>query len=410
MSNLQSVGFAAPQDLPRAGSMTAMRRRMPRQIASVLSNPMASDEARARALQAMAGIQKKQTDALMASAARQGIRDQKKLMKLQAAALDFQGPGAVEIGLFEREIVDLVRRNSILLARMRPVKASGQPHRYLEQTQIATGSFTDPRNIAPTATGPTRVEKYGTLKAIVAQSNLTQFDVAVTKSQGIFGDIEAQDIHDVASACIVTMAVAAWAGTDTSLSAPTTVEYMGLLTQITTKNTISVGQSIIDSLKAQVAALMANQTYAVKPTAIYINPILGDLIDREAKGGQIYLGDAPVAPGMVVRSINTQAGPLPLIPDPYIPAIASGATTTYGFTAPASGLQILPAVIVTEDLIQRPYMPVGYESPWPQLFQLGLTGNLQGQFVGVQYDCVIAKAASYAHAVVGVTRPVNLIQ
>ncbi|WP_297386521.1 hypothetical protein, partial [Acidiferrobacter sp.] len=61
MSNLQSVGFAAPQDLPRAGSMTAMRRRMPRQIASVLSNPMASDEARARALQAMAGIQKKQT-------------------------------------------------------------------------------------------------------------------------------------------------------------------------------------------------------------------------------------------------------------------------------------------------------------------------------------------------------------
>ena len=410
MSNLQSVGFVSQNQMPRAGSMTSLGRKVPRAIAAVLANPMASDEARGRALQAMAGIQKKQAQALMASAVRAGVRDQQKLLKLQAAALDFQGPGAVEIGLFEREIVDLVRRNSILLARMRAVKASGQPHRYLEQTGIATGAFTDPRNIAPTATGPTRVEKYGTLKAIVSQSNLTQFDVAVTKAQGIFGDIEAQDIHDVASACIVTMAVAAWSGNDTSLSAPTTTQYMGLLNQIVTRATISVGQSIVDAIKAQVAALMANQTYAVKPTAIYINPVLGDLIDREAKAGQIYLGDAPVAPGMVVRSINTQAGPLPLIPDPYIPATQNGSTQQFGFTAPAAGTQNLFAVILTEDLIQRPYMPVGYESPWPQLFQLGLTGNLQGQFVGVQYDCVIAKAASYAHAILAVNRPINLVQ
>lgn len=409
MSNVQSVGFVARNDMPRAGTMTQMGRRVPRSVAAILSSPLSSDAARQQAMQAMAGYQKPQLQRIAAAAAQRGITNPEQLMRLQAAALDFQGPGAVEIGLFEREIVDLVRRNSILLSRMRAVKASGQPHRYLEQTAIATGAFTDPRNIAPTATGPTRVEKYGTLKAIVAQSNLTQFDVAVTKSQGIFGDIEAQDIHDVASACIVAMAIAAWAGTDTSLSAPTTTQYMGLLTQITTKSTISAGQSIIDSIKAQVASLMANQTYAVKPTAIYINPILGDLIDREAKGGQIYLGDAPVAPGMVVRSINTQAGPLPLIPDPYLPAIQNGASATYGFTAPAVGYQILPAVILTEDLIQRPYMPVGYESPWPQLFQLGLTGNLQGQFVGVQYDCVIAKAASYGHAVVGITRPTTLI-
>lgn len=407
MSNLQSAGFAASDQLRAANGGLPMRRRVPAGVAAVLRNPMASEDQRSKAMQIMASYQERQTKAIMASAAKAGVTDKNKLMKLQAAALDFQGPGAVEIGLFEREIVDLVRRNSILLARMRAVKASGQPHRYLEQTAIATGAFTDPRNIAPTATGPTRVEKYGTLKAIVAQSNLTQFDVAVTKTQGVFGDIEAQDIHDVASACIVTMAIAAWNGTDTSLSAPTTTQYMGLLNQITTRATVGVGQSIVDSIKAQVAALMANQTYAVKPTAIYINPVLGDLIDREAKAGQIYLGDAPVAPGMVVRSINTQAGPLPLIPDPYLP---SSTTAQYGFAAPASGFQNLFAVILTEDLIQRPYMPVGYESPWPQLFQLGLTGNLQGQFVGVQYDCVIAKAASYGHAVVGVTRPVNLIQ
>jgi hypothetical protein len=380
--SVQSVGFAAPGNMAALGisDSNALKMRTHQAIAAVLRDPKAPMELRAAATQ-----------------------------RLQAAALDFQGPGAVEIGLFEREIVDLVRRNSILLARVRAEKASGQPHRYLEQTAIATGGFTDPRNIAPTASGPTRVERYATLKAIVAQSNLTQFDVAVTKAQGIFGDIEAQDIHDVASACIVTMANAVWNGNDTSLSAPTTTQYMGLLRQITTKQTIGTGQSIVDAIKAQVAQLMANETYAVKPTAIYVNPILGDLIEREAKAMQIWVNEVEVVPGVLCRAIATQAGNLPLIPDPYLPSIAKGATETYGFTAPAAGLSIYPAVIVTEDLIQRPYMPVGYESPWPQIFQLGLTGNLQGQFVAVQYDAILAKAASYAHAIVGVTRPTNSI-
>ncbi|MHB8353365.1 MAG: hypothetical protein ACYDCF_02885, partial [Burkholderiales bacterium] len=297
----------------------------------------------------------------------------------------------------------------IMLARVRAEKASGQPHRYLEQTAIATGGFTDPRNIAPTASGPTRVERYATLKAIVAQSNLTQFDVAVTKAQGIFGDIEAQDIHDVASACIVTMAQAVWDGNDTSLSAPTTTQYMGLLNQITTKQTLGTGQSIVDGIKAQVAQIMANELYAAKPTAIYVNPVLGDFIEREAKAMQIWVNEVEVVPGVTCRAIATQAGNLPLIPDPYLPSIASGATNLYGFANPAAGFSIYPAVIVTEDLIQRPYMPVGYESPWPQIFQLGLTGNLQGQFVAVQYDAILAKAASYAHAILGVTRETNSI-
>ena len=389
--SVQSVGFANPGTTSMLGisPANAMKMRTHNAIASILRDPKAPIELRAAASQ-----------------------------RLQAAALDFQGPGAVEIGLFEREIVDLVRRNSILLARVRAEKASGQPHRYLEQTAIATGGFTDPRNIAPTASGPTRVEKYATLKAIVAQSNLTQFDVAVTKAQGIFGDIEAQDIHDVASACIVTMGQAVWNGNDTSLSAPTTTQYMGLLAQISAVNgvgnpvtnaaniagnlrKVAPGMSIVDGIKAQVAGLMANELYAVKPTAIYANPILGDLIEREAKAMQIWVNEVEIIPGVTCRAIATQAGNLPLIPDPYLPALTAAG---YGFAAPATGNSNYFAVVVTEDLIQRPYMPVGYESPWPQIFQLGLTGNLQGQFVAVQYDAILAKAASYAHGLVAVER------
>ena len=52
-----------------------------------------------------------------------------------------------------------------------------------------------------------------------------------------------------------------------------------------------------------------------------------------------------------------------------------------------------------------PYVSGETDNPNPLLFQLGLTGNLSGQFVGVMFDSIIAKAAGYAHAVVAVQRP-----
>lgn len=331
-----------------------------------------------------------------------GLSNDEAVAKLSAAALDFTGPGAVEIGLFEKEIVDLVRRESPTLAVVRAGKASGQPHRYLEQTGIATGAFVDPRNVSPTATGPTRVEKYGTLKAITAQSNLSQFDVAVTKNQGIFEELEAKDILDVASACVVTSAGALWDGTDTSLSAPTTLQYMGLLRQVTQQATIKPGASIIDGIKRQVALMMANETYKVRPDVIFANPLLIDYIEQEAKAMQIILGDVEVAPGVHVMAINTQAGKIPIVPDPYIP---TDTAANYGFAAPAAGFKNYYCMVGVRSMLQRPYMPVGYDSPFPQIYQLGLTGNLQGQFVGVLYDCIIAMGASYAHSVIAVVRP-----
>src|SRR6185369_10723036 len=79
------------------------------------------------------------------------------------------------------------------------------------------------------------------------------------------------------------------AGTDTSMSSPTTLEWMGVLAQVTQQFTIALGASIIDGIKAQIALMVANQTYVVRPTAIYVNPILADLIDQEAKASHIEL-------------------------------------------------------------------------------------------------------------------------
>jgi hypothetical protein len=329
------------------------------------------------------------------------MKFQAQALALQAAA-DFLGPGAIEIPIFEREIFDLVRRSSVAFGRFPQVKATGHPHRYFEQTAIATASATDPRNIVPAATSPTRVERGAMIKACVAQTNLSLFDVDVTRQQGIYVDLEAKDIEDIVSAIQVFRAQEVWGGTDTNLLTPTTQQWVGGLAQITQTSVIAPGASIIDGLKAMVALMSANQTYVVKPTAIYLNPILGDYVDREAKAANITLPEETVAAGVVVSKLRTQVGDLPMIADVWLPTSTGAA---FGFSAPPAGYKNYYAAIIMEPEVEIPYVSGQDDNPNPRIFQLGLIGNLAGQYVGIKFDAIIFKGASYAHAIVCVQRP-----
>jgi hypothetical protein len=319
------------------------------------------------------------------------------------AAADFLGNGAIEINKYEDEIFDLVRRMSVFLQRVDRKPANGHPHRYFEETAIGVGAFTDPRNITPTPTGPTRVERPAFIKAITAQTNFSLFDVDTTRQQGQFAAIEAKDIADITNSIIVTSAQAVWAGTDTSLSLPTTVQYVGLLTQITTQSVIGPGASIIDGIKSQVAELVAQIGFVVRPSAIWVNPVLGDYIDREAKASQITFDKVEIVGGVQVSSIQTQAGMLPLISDPYIPTTPVS-TAAFGFSATPANFKGYYAIILMESAVEMPVIHGGDGNLMPRLFQLGLLSGLQGQYVGVMFDAIIAKGANYAHATIQVQR------
>ena len=331
---------------------------------------------------------------------------QAQMMKFEAAA-DYLGTGAIEVNDYEDVISDIVRRSSVALQRFKAIPATGQPHRYFDQTAIAQGAFQSTGGqggsaISPTATGPTRTERPAFIKACVAQSNIALFDKMVTQQQKKFANVVAKDIDDIISGINVARASNLWNGNDTSLSAPTTVQYVGLLTQISTQYQVAVGASIIDGLKFAVAELVGQPGFAPRPSAIYVNPILGNYIDQEAKAGQIFLNEVEVVAGVKVKAISTQAGDLPLIGDAFLPAATAAA---YGFSAPPAGNKNYFAVILMEDEVEMPYVSGETDNPNPMLFQLGLTGNLSGQFVGVKFDAVIAKQAAYAHATVAVYRP-----
>ena len=313
------------------------------------------------------------------------------------AAADFLGPGAVEIERYQTEITDIVRRRGVFGQRVKQVPATGHPSRFFEETAIAAPTaaqaFVDPRSITPTLQTPTRVERSVPLKALVSQINYNLFDMEVGSQQSQFAYLQAKDLADAVVGVLRTHDVALWNGNDTSLSTPTTAQYFGAIGQIEAGGntaTIAAGASIVDGLKSIIAGMVASSSFDVRPTAIYANPVLLDLIDREMKAEfNVVLSTAQITGGLTVKMLSTQAGDLPLIPEWAI-----------GYTGTGGAGSVLPAYIVSEDLIEYHWLT----DPNPRVFALGLPSTLMTQSVVVKFGAVVVKGANYAHYEVKVDR------
>src|SRR5271167_2920951 len=116
------------------------------------------------------------------------------------AAADYIGPGAIEVPLYQTEILDIVQRRGIFGRRIKQVPATGHPSRFFEETAIpsptASSGFVDPRNIVAPVVSPTRVERSVPLKALVAQINYNLFDLELGQQQSQFAYLQAKDLTD----------------------------------------------------------------------------------------------------------------------------------------------------------------------------------------------------------------------
>ena len=330
-----------------------------------------------------------------------------------SAAADAFGPGVLLVPMFQPQITDMVARRGVLGQRVKHEPATGQPSRYFEQTRIVVGQFQDPRGMGfqPTQ-DPTRRERYLNIKAIVGSMQLGLFDVEITRQQGQYANLVSKDITDMVDGTLRTSDLALWAGTDTNLIFPTTNQYVGLLTQINRTASIPSTVRIIDGLKAEIASIIANPFFTVQPTAVYVNPILGDLIDQEERLNQRQMPAVPLnlaTGGLVVNGLATQAGHIPIIPDKYLLNGVTGGSLT------EAGKTDYKAVILTESLVEMHYVT----AQEPRVFQLGLEGNLGTRYMSVLFNAPVAKGnanaaqsqnvvesglVTYAHSVVTVTR------
>jgi hypothetical protein len=299
---------------------------------------------------------------------------------------------------YQAEITDIVRCRGVFGQRIKQAPATGHPSRFFEQTAInaptAAQAFVDPRNIVAVVGAPTRVERSVPLKALVSQINYNLFDLEVGAQQSQFAMLQAKDLADSVEGLMRTHDVALWNGNDTSLAEPETAQYYGAAGQITdggNVETVATDDSIVDTLKSTIAKMVANSSFEVRPTAIYANPVLLDLIDREMKEAyNVVLSTKQIQGGLTVKTLSTQAGELPLIPE-----------WALGYTgAPGTGNAVLPAYIVSEDMIEYHWLT----DPNPRVFQLGTPGTLASQMVVVKFGGVVVKGATYAHYKVNVER------
>ena len=180
----------------------------------------------------------------------------------------------------------------------------------------------------------------------------------------------------------------------TSLSSPTTAQYFGAAGQIAAggnTTTITTSQSIVDGLKSTIAQMLANSSYGVRPTAIYANPVLLDLIDREMKAEfNVVLNTKPIEGGIDGEDAEHAGG--------RYSADSGVDAAVYGHAWFGLG----GAAGVHRDGGPDRVSLVG--DPNPRVFQLGLPGSLASQYGVVKFGAVVVKGANYAHYQVLVDR------
>jgi len=315
----------------------------------------------------------------------------------QAAANDGMSTGAILVPEFQKEITDIVKRTSILSGRIQHVPAVGSPSRFFEQTAIPGGLGGG--TISAADGSPTRVEKAVQIKGITAQLTYSLFDMETVGQQAVFPELKAKDLSDMLVSMQLLHAQALWNGTDTvngGVVGNGGIQYVGLMNQITTVQTILTAASIIDSIRTQCATMAASTQYNLlgQKFSIYINPLALDMLEKEAKNaiGTVtrYMESdvTEVGVGLSVSAIRTALGTLPLIPEPFL------GMDSFGAAAPV-GQHNYPFIILCESLVEYHYIG----SKTPRLFQLGTLQNLNETYTAVQFGAPVVKGASYAHVI-----------
>lgn len=302
------------------------------------------------------------------------------------------GNGFIYVPVFEKEILDLVGKRGYLLQRMPTKPATGNPTQYFEKrAATATAAFQDPHDLKVTSKfNVTRVNKAAFLKAITNEIEFSHFDREVAGQQGLYTGLTESDIRDMVSDLLALQDAKVWTGNDTSLSESTTDEYMGLLKQITQTGEIADGVKITDAIRSEVARLAARTDYDVRPSLIVVNPLTYDLIEQEeqSRPNAVKGYEVEIVAGIKVRGVATAMGILPIAPDPYLP-VEDG-------SGGDSGKKIHNIAILSENLLARYY--VGSDKP--RIFGFGLQDeSLNEKYMALQYDCIVAKGADYAHLI-----------
>lgn len=319
-------------------------------------------------------------------------------VNIQAAVADYNTSHFIEMPEFQPGMLDMLRRDYTILSRIATTPATGHPTRYWEQTKLPDNSgFIDVRGGGTGYTGYSkdsvdedygRTEMPAMLKCVVSRVKFTLFDKEVVQQQGQMENLLAKDLDDMTVTTLRKMNYGIWNGGAETLIDTTSKEYCGVLTQIgAAVATIAhndTSTKIADAIRKQVAIKVANTTWDARPTAIYANPLSIHLLEDELAAEANWNRNdnyIELVAGVRVLAIVTQAGKLPVIPDPYIPVAAVTGTPNK---------DVHSFVIMNENMLEYHYLT----SFLPRTFKMGLGTDLVDDYIQLAFGCPILKGVN----------------
>ena len=285
--------------------------------------------------------------------------------------------GAILVDDFDPLIFDDVLRQFPIWNILDKRLAVGDFTNGFDQTAVGNARAADKRALSYSAASPTRAARTPKeIKAIVRDLTFGMYDRSVYAQQGRkFGDLDAKDVRDTYVSCLRFWSDKLYNGDADS----DPLEFDGLKDSnlIGAGTTVVATVSIVKSIKQAVVDMINSSARGVMPTHILLNAQVREYISLEyAKAGSNFPNDivqGPPGRTSRVSSLDTAAGELPLIVDPFNTINTGTTPSTY------------PTFIISADKISWQYVePLGMAGPEPKLFEIAMTNALD-----VQHKCVM---------------------
>ena len=285
--------------------------------------------------------------------------------------------GAILVDDYDKIVFDDLRRNFPVWDRISKSLAPGETTGGFDQTAMGAARSAPVRNLGFTATSPTRSARTGrSIKAVVSDREFTLFDRSVYQQQGRrFGNLEQKDINDLMNACLLQWNTLFYTGDATG--SPN--EFDGLRNLVTATETVLSTSSVVRALTNRISNMINTSSKIVRPTAIYCNAMVKQMIELELlKVGQqlLYAPIAGLRSVFECYQLSTPVGMLPLIIDPFNAAVA-GSVTVY------------PTFIVSEDKLDWQYIqPLGNPGAEPKTFEISMVNDADQQYKTVMFGAL----------------------
>lgn len=260
--------------------------------------------------------------------------------------IDINEGHALVVSDYEGVLYDYRLRNFAIDLNINPVRATGYPHSFNEQTKIPSNTTavdpkmgfgtTTPDYAKPSADLDTDYGRDNWKNAFVkAYATRIEYDYFTRKweeNYGAFEDLVAKDYNDMIVDYVKVTTNDFFNGRSISLDDTTStykVEYCGILNQITDNAAITSG-TIVDNLNTKIANLQARLDYSGMPDVLCMNSATYNLLVQEELARSFNVRDikGEIVPGWKVPAIDCYHMTMPILLTPFIkPTISEGSTT-----------------------------------------------------------------------------------